>query len=459
MGILGPTRSGAPSRLEPAEVVRRVHTLLARHAVALPVRLWDGTELGPEDADFRVVLQHPWSLRSLLPLDDLSAGEAYVFEDIDVEGSVTAALRVVSRLPGREVLGWFERIRLVRNVLALPRPPERESSVRARVAGRLHSPARDRQAVRFHYDVGNGFYAHLLDTNLVYSCAYFEEEAPEDPAEDPRALDRAQVRKLDLVCRKLRLREGESLLDIGCGWGSLVLHAARHYGVRALGITLSTRQAELARERIAAAGLADRIEIRVEDYRETRGSFDAVASIGMFEHVGEERFETYFARAYSLTAPGGRFLNHAITTGARDEIRNLAQERRSFMGTYVFPDGTLAPAHVAVRLMEQAGFELVDVQQLRRHYARTLLHWIHNLETNAEAVRAEHGEIPYRVWRAYMAGSVVGFESNTLGLAQMLGVRAAADLPLTRSWMEPRLEEQPARTSTHTDDASGRDGR
>jgi len=427
-------------RREPAALVRRVHALLAQHAVALPVRLWDGTELGPSNAGYRLILQHPWSLRSLLPLDDLSAGEAYLFEDIDVEGSMTAALRVVSRLPSMEHLGRLERIRLLRNVLALPAPPERVSSVGARFAGRLHSPARDRQAVRFHYDTGNGFYTHLLDANLVYSCAYFEEESPEDPAEDPLALDRAQVRKLDLICRKLRLREGESLLDIGCGWGSLVLHAARHYGVRALGITLSTPQAELARERIAAAGLTDRIEIRVEDYRETRGSFDAVASIGMFEHVGEERFETYFARAYDLTAPGGRFLNHAITTGARDEIRDLAKERRSFMGTYVFPDGTLAPAHVAVRLMEQAGFELLDVQQLRRHYARTLLHWIHNLETNADAVRGEHGEIPYRVWRAYMAGSVVGFESNTLGLAQVLGVRGDAGLPLTRSWMEPRLE-------------------
>ncbi|MFO7776717.1 MAG: cyclopropane-fatty-acyl-phospholipid synthase family protein [Nitriliruptoraceae bacterium] len=439
--------------------MRRVHALLARHAVALPVRLWDGTQLGPDDAGFQLVLQHPWSVRSLLPLDDLSAGEAYVFEDIDVEGSVTAALRVVSRLPGTQDLGWFERIRLVRNVLALPRPPQRASSVRGRVAGRLHSPARDRQAVRFHYDVGNGFYAHLLDADLVYSCAYFEDEAPEDPAEDPRALDRAQVRKLDLVCRKLRLRPGQSLLDIGCGWGSLVLHAARHYGVRALGITLSTRQAELARERITAAGLADRIEIRVEDYRETRGSFDAVASIGMFEHVGEERFETYFAQAYRLTTPGGRFLNHAITTGGRDEIRNLAKERRSFMGTYVFPDGTLAPAHVAVRLMEQAGFELLDVQQLRRHYARTLLHWIHNLETNADAVRAEHGEIPYRVWRAYMAGSVVGFESNTLGLTQVLGVRGEADLPLTRSWMEPRLEQCSGWASTRGGIASRPAGR
>jgi cyclopropane-fatty-acyl-phospholipid synthase len=449
--VLDPTRTIGPEHTRPGPLhgrgpevlVRRIHRALARQGTNLPVRLWDGTELGPVQAEFRLILRHPWSLRAMLvPPDDLSAGEAYLADDVDVEGSMTAALRAIVTLRSRGGLRWSGRLGIARDVLALPRPPQRESTARAHLAGRIHSRRRDSQAVRFHYDVGNELYRSFLDEHLVYSCAYFEEGTPEDPAVDPRALDRAQLRKLDLVCRKLALRPGDRFLDIGCGWGSLALHAAHTYGVRALGITLASRQAGLARERVAAAGLSDRVEIRVADYRETRGSFDAVASIGMFEHVGEERFRTYFAKAHDLTAPGGRFLNHAITTGSRDAIRNLASDRRSFVGAYVFPDGTLAPAHVAVRLMEQAGFELLDVHQLRRHYALTLRHWVHNLENNADAVRAQVGDERYRIWRAYMAGSVLGFESNDLGVVQVLGVKGggpgrATHLPLTRGSMEP----------------------
>lgn len=422
--------------------VRRVHALLEQRGGAIAVRLWNGTELGPPDASFRLVLHHPWSLRQmLLPPTDLAVGEAYIFGAIDVEGSMVAALHAVARLRQATTLTWSERAHAARQLLSLPRPPGRRDAGRGPgLSGRTHSKTRDAEAVRFHYDVGNDFYRRFLDTNLVYSCGYFSDDDPVDPSRDPSALDRAQVRKLDMVCRKLRLRPGERLLDIGCGWGSLVLHAAANYGVHAVGITLSQAQAELARERVQRAGLTDRVDVRVEDYRDTSGTFDAVASIGMFEHVGEEMFSMYFAQAYALTAPGGRFLNHAITTGRRGEVRVLSPRDPTFVGRYVFPDGALAPAHVAVRLMEQAGFELLDVHQLRPHYARTLRHWVHNLQTNAAQLRADAGEPVYRTWRAYMSGSVVGFETNDLGVIQVLGVKGEADLPLTRGWMEPSVK-------------------
>ena len=438
--LLGPLRSGD----DPSTVVRRLHGVVAADSgVPFPVRLWDGTVLGPDDAPFRLVLRHPWSLRAMLvPPTDRAAGEAYLRDHIDVEGSMVDAIHAVAAL--REAsLGWSGRGAVLRDLLSLPAPPHANGGgLRGAVLrGRRHTRERDEQAVRFHYDVGNDFYRLLLGESLVYSCAYFVDEDAEDPADDPAALDRAQRRKLDLVCRKLRLRLGDRLLDVGCGWGSLVLHAADHYGVRALGITLSPEQAEAARERVASAGLEDRVEIRVQDYRDVGGTFDAVASVGMFEHVGEPRFEEYFRHAYDRTAPGGRFLNHAITTGRRDEVRDLSGDDGSFVGRYVFPDGTLAPAHVAARLMEQAGFELLDVHQLRRHYAITLRHWLHRLERDADRVRQLAGDTVFRIWRAYMAGSVVGFEGGDLGVVQVLGVKPGGtdELPLGRSWMMPRV--------------------
>lgn len=408
-----------------------------------PMRLWDGTEVGPPNAGWRLVLHHPWSLRSLLwPPNDLNAGEAYVHDHVDVDGDLVAALHAVSAVREAAPLALITRAQLLRRLLALPRPPERSGERRIRALGRRHTRARDRQVVQHHYDVGNDFYSLFLDRDLVYSCAYF---APGDatPASlaDDAALDRAQQRKLELVCRKLGLRPGATLLDIGCGWGSLVIHAARNFGVQAVGVTLSERQADLARQRVAAAGLADRVEIRLQDYRDVGGAFDAVASVGMFEHVGSDQFATYFATVYRLTAPGGRFLNHAITTGERREVRDLADAGGSFVGTYVFPDGALAPASLAVDHVEEAGFELVDVEQLRPHYALTLRHWVRRLEEHAVHARDLVGEQTYRVWRAYMAGSVVGFESGELGVVQVLGSKGAA-LPLGRTWMQPRSDER-----------------
>lgn len=424
-----------------ARQLAALRELERRLGVTLPVRLPDGSEHG--DGPFRLVLHHDASLRALLwPPDDLTAGEAYVHGDVDVEGDLVAALHLLGRA---DVVGLTvaDRVAIGRRLLALPRPPRRDRSRRARLHGRRHSPARDRDAIRFHYDLGNDFFRLFLDDALVYSCAYF---TPQDLAGDVRAgdvaLERAQRRKLELVCRKLDLRPGMRMLDVGCGWGSLAIHAARSHGARVVGVTLSDEQADLARHRVAALGLGDRVEIRLADYRELDGSFDAVASVGMVEHVGADELPRYFRRLHRLLRPGGRLLNHGITTGARREVRDLGRASGSFVGTYVFPDGALVPASTMLGHLEDAGFEAADLHQLRPHYARTLRHWVARLEARHDDAVRVASERDFRVWRAYMAGSVVGFESNDLGVVQLLGV-SGGQPPVTRTRMvladdEPR---------------------
>lgn len=424
------------SRTDPSPAVAAVARIRRRVADAgheIPLRLWDGTELGPTDRGYRVVLEHPWSLRAMLvPPTDLNVGEAYVTGVFDVEGSMVAAMHDVARVV--EDTGLTAQLATAVDLLRLPSPPGRGRGRIADLAGRRHSPRRDARAIRHHYDVGNDFYRLFLDRRLVYSCAYFSEADRDRDSDD--ALDRAQLRKLDLVCRKLRLRAGERFLDIGCGWGSLVIHAAERYGVDAVGVTLSEQQFELARRKVGDAGLTDRVDIRLQDYREVDEQFDAIASVGMVEHVGADQLGSYFARCFDLVADGGRFLNHGITTGRRDEIRDFTEDTNSFVGRYVFPDGALVPAYVTVQHLQQAGFELVDVQQLRPHYARTLRHWVRRLESNADQAREVAGDGSYRTWRAYMAGSVVGFECGDLGVVQVLGSKGAR-LPFGRRWMLP----------------------
>jgi cyclopropane-fatty-acyl-phospholipid synthase len=372
------------------------------------------------------VLNHWWALRRLaVPPFDLHAGEAYVEGAIDVEGDFEAAMAASARI-GAELTGRVAPTRLALPLLRLPAPPGRRHPRRARLHGRRHSRARDRAAIAFHYDLPHEFYRQFLDDALVYSCAYFA-----DPDEK---LEVAQARKLDLVCRKLRLEPGQRLLDIGCGWGSMLLHAAERYGVRGLGVTLSRTQKDAADQRIAAAGLSDRVEVRLQDYRDLDGQFDAVCSIGMFEHVGPERLGEYFAAAHRLTRPGGLFLNHGITLG--DPHLRESGRRRTFTTTYVFPDGGLVPAWRAVKEVEQAGFELIDVEQLRPNYTLTLREWVRRLEANHEAAVAAASETDYRIWRAYMAASAIGFEQGQLGVIQVLGAKAR-EVPLGRRWMLP----------------------
>lgn len=426
------TESAAPTTPTDARhraTVLGIHAAVAaRTGAQLPVRLWDGTELGPADASFRIVLTAPWSLRALLlPPTDLAAGEAYVFGDVELEGDIVAAMAAGERIAEAP---WAPRDRLwlLGELLRLPRPPRRSRPGRAALRGRRHSQRRDQAAIAFHYDLPDAFYQCFLDAEQVYSCGYFL-----DPDE---SVDVAQRRKLDLVCRKLRLSPGKRLLDIGCGWGTLLIHAAREYGAQGVGVTLSRTQVEAGNARIAAEGLAEQVEIRLADYRDLSGSFDAIASVGMFEHVGVAALPTYFATAWRLLAPGGLFLNHGIVTGDAERIHRAG--RRTFVATYVFPDGELVPAWRAVRELQRPGFELVDVEQLRASYALTLREWIARLEAKREAAVAAAGEHAYRTWRAYMAGSAHSFERRSLGVLQILGAKpsaAARDLPLGRAWM------------------------
>ena len=407
------------------------------------VRFWDGTSDEPaEETRFTIVLESPGALRRmLLPPSELALTESYIFGDVDIEGNLEAAADLgdvaASRLRSPRAL-----LRLARHVLALPRDEPESSGDKtqtrlARLSGRQHSRRRDREAVRFHYNVGNAFYALWLDAKMVYSCAYF--------ASDTDDLEQAQESKLDLICRKLRLKPGERLLDIGCGWGGLIMHAARRYGVFALGITLSDAQAEMARERIAAAGLGDRCKVELRDYRQLAAEprFDKIASVGMVEHVGSRRLEEYFASAWSALRPGGLFLNHGIVSiaGSRPESRRSrvagrVWKRGEFIDRYVFPDGELVPAATVIASAEKSGFELRDVESLREHYVSTLHHWIHRLESRREEAVALVGEPTYRVWRLYMSASAYGFRTGRIGIIQSLLAKPGSDgkveLPRTR---------------------------
>jgi len=401
------------------------------------LRLWDGTVEGPDhEPRFTLVLNRPGALRRmLLPPTDLALGEAYLRDDFDVEGDLERATELSDVLAAR-LRSPALLARLARRLRKLPADDAPgKAGAPGRLRGRLHSRKRDAAAVRSHYDVGNEFYALWLDERMVYSCAYFE-TGEED-------IDTAQEAKLDLICRKLRLEPGESLLDIGCGWGSLVLHAAERHGVRATGITLSERQATFARARIAEAGLADRCRIEVRDYRDVPRDavFDKVVSVGMFEHVGRVRLPTYFSQAYRLTRPGGLFLNHGIVTLSSHPapLRMLERplsRRTSFIQRYVFPDGELvAPADV-LRFAEAAGFETRDVESLREHYALTLRRWVGRLEEHSDEATGIAGEMTYRVWRLYMSGSARAFATGRIGVIQTLFSKndgaGLSRLPLTR---------------------------
>jgi cyclopropane-fatty-acyl-phospholipid synthase len=410
------------------------------------VRYWEGSLESPgmgRVARFTLVLRSPGALRRmLLPPSEQALGEAYLRDDVDLLGDAEAATSlaeaVVDRLRSPAALA-----RLVPRLLLLPtddRPSPRFGGVRTALPrfGRRHTRARDGAAVRFHYDLGNDFYALWLDQRMLYSCAYFPTGS--------ESLDAAQAAKLDYICRKLRLKPGERLLDIGCGWGGLVQYAAERYGVQATGITLSKSQAALARERLAAAGLSDRCQVELRDYRDRpRGvRFDKIASVGMFEHVGRARLRTYFDRVHRLLEPGGLFLNHGIVEmpwarpgGPLGLTARLIWRQGGFINRHVFPDGELVTPGEVIHLGEVAGFETRDLECLREHYVVTLRHWVRRLEArHDEAVRLV-GEPTYRIWRLFMAGSARGFATGSLSVIQTILSKPAADgssrLPLTRA--------------------------
>ena len=377
--------------------------------------------------------------RLIFPPSPDAFAEAYLRGDIDIDGDVGAAVEAGQSLDLRR-LSPTDLRRLLRFGLELRRGTPSPTPLRrvARLTGRRHSRARDLAAVRFHYDVGEDFYRLWLDRRLTYSCAYFER--PDDPAAD---LDAAQEAKLDLICRKLQLGPGQRLLDIGCGWGSLIIYAAEHFGVDAVGVTLSERQASEANRRAQGAGLAERVRAEVRDYRDlgSLGTFDAVASVGMFEHVGAANLSTYFGAAMGALAPGGLFVNHGIASAERSRRWGGDRRRNSrFVDRYVFPDGELVPVERAIAVARDVvGFELIDVQLLRPHYALTLRAWVERLERSWDAAVAEAGPEVARTWRLYMSGARIGFECGDLDVAQLLLARPPAagptpDRPLRPWW-------------------------
>lgn len=428
-----------------ADAALRLSTLAEELLGApLPVRIraWDGSESGPPGAPTFVV-RHRRALRRLLwKPGELGLARAWVAGEIDIDGDLYAALDQVAGLlweRGADAKDQVHPLRdprmraaakgLVQVAGPWPPPPPPPEEVRRR-SGALHTKHRDRAAISHHYDVGNDFYAMVLGPSMVYSCAYF--------AEPGATLEEAQRDKLDLVCRKLGLSDGDRLLDVGCGWGSMAMHAAREYGAQVTGVTLSREQAAYARKRIAEAGLTDRIEIRVQDYRDVRdGPYDAISSIGMAEHVGSVRYREYADDLFALLKPGGRLLNHQIAR--RPEKDESQYHIDDFIDAYVFPDGELAPLGRTLSTLEEAGFEARDVESLREHYALTLRHWVRNLEERwPEAVRATSPGRA-RVWRLYMAASALSFEHNRIGVNQILAVRPResgdSSLPLrARTW-------------------------
>ncbi|MFE9129759.1 class I SAM-dependent methyltransferase [Streptomyces sp. NPDC003631] len=410
----------------------------------LPVRIraWDGSESGPPGAPALVVRNRRALRRLLWKPGELGLVRAWVSGDLGIDGDLYTALDLLAGLiweRGEDARSLSQAARdpqvraavrgLARMAGPFPPPPPPPEEVR-RVRGHLHTRRSDRRAISHHYDVGNDFYEIVLGPSMVYSCAYWA--GPGSTLED------AQRDKLELVCRKLDLKPGQRLLDVGCGWGSMAVHAAREYGVSVVGITLSQEQAVFARKRVAEEGLTDRVEIRVQDYRDvTDGPYDAISSIGMAEHVGAERYLGYARDLYALLKPGGRLLNHQIAR--RPQKDESAYSVDVFIDAYVFPDGELAPIGSTVTQLERAGFEVRDVESLREHYALTLRRWVANLE--AEWVRAQRLTSPgrARVWRLYMAASALSFEHNRIGVNQVLAVRSpesgTSGMPLrARTW-------------------------
>jgi cyclopropane-fatty-acyl-phospholipid synthase len=395
-------------------------SLRGKLPLSLPLRieLWNGERIDWSSEPPRVTIRlpAPGALRYLRSPSLYSLGRAYVEGAIEVMGRAADIIAIGNALAASGV-GAKARKRL-RMADALRIKPS-------------HTRERDLEAIRYHYDVSNEFYAAWLDPGMVYSCAYFE-QGDEDLAS-------AQIKKIDHILRKIDLRPGQSLLDIGCGWGALVLRAAQEFGARCVGVTLSENQAALARERVAAAGLQDRIEIRLQDYRDVDGRFERITSVGMFEHVGVQHLKDYFSRINALLAPGGVVMNHGITT---TNVDNGATPYGGgqFIDEYVFPQGELAHLSTVIRAMQEGGLEVRDVENLRRHYAHTCALWTDNFESGAAHIRTLTDPKRFRIWHVYLAGCAYAFAHDRISLYQIVGGKAGSDLaqlPWSRRYMYP----------------------
>ncbi|MFN9707915.1 MAG: class I SAM-dependent methyltransferase [Burkholderiales bacterium] len=445
--IFLPAHSWANSGLAPewndlGDLLRRLFDHV-NGCVAL--RLWNGSTLrlgrlrhARRSADFTLVCHEPRTVLSLLLRSDpLRFAEAYFRCELDVEGDFFAAVNLKEALEGMKVR-MIDKLQAIKVAWRLRRAIKHQKKTNSSTsvhilkqaqAVKFHSPLESRQAIAFHYDVSNYFYALWLDEAMVYSCAYFQ--SPQDP------LSQAQCAKLDLICRKLLLKPGDIFLDIGCGWGALILHAARHYGVRANGITLSEQQLDHVQKRVIQEGLQGQVAVALADYRDLSGlaCYDKIASVGMFEHVGLKNLQTYFATVHRLLKPGGLFLNHGITHDIEGWKKTLSTE---FINRYIFPDGQLDTIGNIQRAMERSGFEIADLESLRPHYALTLRHWVHRLERQHTQALKYVSESVYRTWRLYMAACALEFETGEIGIYQVLaGKRARRPLqtPLTRRHM------------------------
>lgn len=404
--------------------------------VPLRIVVFDGSTVDHGQSVATLTINSPNALaRIITHPGELGLSRAYVAGDLDIAGDLFSVLDL-DLSPSSLRLTPATVARLLREVGPRLLRPLRPPAEEARLHGAVHSPLRDRASISHHYDVSNAFYEMVLGPSMTYSCAVFE-----TPHDDLAA---AQANKYELVSRKLGLRPGMRLLDVGCGWGAMAVHAATNHGAHVVGVTLSNQQYDWATKRVAELGLGDRIEIRLQDYRQiTDGPFDAISSIGMFEHVGRRRMAEYFRRLFDLLGPGGRLLNHAIgrpgyeetpTIRGRTEawgrrmavaagLRGPSRIASPFMDRYVFPDGELHEVGTVVSMVQNTGFDVRHVETLREHYALTLRRWVANLEANWDAAVREVGVGRARVWRLYMAASAVGFERHRLEVHQVLAVR------------------------------------
>lgn len=404
-----------------APVADRLADLLRTTAGVDPpvrVRAWDGSEIGPDDGPVLVVRSRRALRRLLWRPGELGLVRAYVTGDIDVEGDLTEGLRRAWRLarlrpgagattpPQARALAALHAVRLG----ALGPPPKAPAS-EARLSGRLHTRRRDRAVIAHHYDLSNDFYRLLLDEHMAYSSAYFTRPG--------QSLHDAQTAKLDMICRKLDLKSGMRLLDVGCGWGSLILHAAHRFGVRAVGITLSAQQRDFTQARAAERGLADNVEVRLQDYRDLSDqTFDAVASIEMGEHVGERLYPSYVAILDRALRPGGRLLLQQMSRRA-----DAAPGGGAFIEAYIAPDMHMRPLWQTLRYLQEAGLEIRSVATMREHYARTAEHWLNTLDSRFDEFVALQGEEVARVWRLYLAGGGLAFEEGRMGVDQILAAK------------------------------------
>lgn len=388
------------------EIIKKT---LSNYLGPVAIRLWDGTlAAGQKEAACTVIIKHPGILRELvLYRNVVKLAENYLTQDIDIDGDIECLFDLTSYLAELN-MSWTTKLSLLRLVLKLPRY-KYDNGVNSIRAGRSRR-RNSQKSISHHYDVGNDFYNLWLDKEMVYSCAYFSDK--------DQTIDSAQQDKLDYICKKLRLTPGQTLLDIGCGWGALISWAAKNYGVKAHGITLSKQQFAYAKERIRNEGLQDSVTVELRNYINLPNDvqYDRVVSVGMFEHIGVKNFPAYFETIKRVLTSGGLFLNHGITTDNGWQDTPLTR----FINRYVFPDGELARINTVLKAMENAGFEIIDVEGLRYHYALTLRRWIKALEQNKNKAIAVVGEATYRVWRLYMSGSAYHFDDGNINVYQVL---------------------------------------